>query len=80
MKLTKSLYFSDFVAAPLVLIVLSALALAHVDSGLVPFLLWVLAFAAGCAAWTLVEYAMHRWIYHRVSVFEKFHDAHHGSS
>lgn len=77
MKLTKSLYFGDFFAAPFVIIVLAAATLARRDLGATPVFLWLLALAAGCAAWTLVEYVVHRWIYHEVPPFEKFHDAHH---
>jgi sterol desaturase/sphingolipid hydroxylase (fatty acid hydroxylase superfamily) len=75
MNLSKSLYFGDLVAAPIVIIVLAALALAGRDVGAVG--LWIVALFAGIGAWTLVEYAVHRWLYHRVPFFEKFHDAHH---
>jgi sterol desaturase/sphingolipid hydroxylase (fatty acid hydroxylase superfamily) len=33
----------------------------------------------GVALWTLVEYAMHRVIYHHVTVFKRYHEAHHAS-
>lgn len=38
---------------------------------------WTLSLAGGIALWTLAEYTIHRWIYHRVPVFQKFHDEHH---
>jgi sterol desaturase/sphingolipid hydroxylase (fatty acid hydroxylase superfamily) len=75
MKLSKALYFGDFVAAPLAILVLAAMALAgrsYEAAGL-----WLVALLAGLCAWTLVEYAVHRWVYHRIPFFEKFHDAHH---
>jgi sterol desaturase/sphingolipid hydroxylase (fatty acid hydroxylase superfamily) len=77
MNLSKCLYFGDFVACPIVIIGLAAVALAGRDIGAVT--LWVAALLAGAGAWTLVEYLVHRWLYHRVPFFEKFHDAHHAS-
>jgi sterol desaturase/sphingolipid hydroxylase (fatty acid hydroxylase superfamily) len=75
MNLSKVLYFGDFVACPVVVIVLATLALAHRDIETAG--LWVLVLFVGVGAWTLVEYVVHRWVYHRVAFFEKFHDAHH---
>ncbi|MBV9566918.1 MAG: sterol desaturase family protein [Hyphomicrobiales bacterium] len=75
MKLSKALYFGDFVATPLAIVILIALTLAGRDHGAAG--VWLLAFLTGLGAWTLIEYAVHRWLYHRVPFFEKFHDAHH---
>ena len=75
MKLSKALYFGDFVAAPLAILVLAAMAFA--GQGVESVGPWLLALLAGICAWTLIEYAVHRWLYHRVPFFEKFHDAHH---
>ena len=75
MKLSKALYFGDFVAAPLAILALAAIAFAH--RGHEAALPWIFACVAGLGAWTFVEYAVHRWLYHRVPFFEKFHDAHH---
>jgi sterol desaturase/sphingolipid hydroxylase (fatty acid hydroxylase superfamily) len=75
MNLSKSLYFGDLFASPIVILALAAAALAGRDTAAGG--LWVAAQLAGVAAWTLVEYAVHRWLYHRVPFFEKFHDAHH---
>ena len=75
MNLSKVLYFGDFVACPIAVIVLATLALAHRDIETAG--LWGLILFVGVGAWTLVEYVVHRWVYHRVAFFEKFHDAHH---
>jgi cyclopropane-fatty-acyl-phospholipid synthase len=32
---------------------------------------------AGAAAWTLVEYLMHRWLLHRLEPFRSWHGMHH---
>jgi sterol desaturase/sphingolipid hydroxylase (fatty acid hydroxylase superfamily) len=67
MKLGKALYFGDLVLAAVALAGRSYQAMG----------LWLLALLAGLVAWSLVEYVVHRWIYHRVPPFERFHDAHH---
>ena len=75
MQLGKLLYFGDFFAGPLAVAALAALALWGRD--LPSILAWLAAFAVGVVIWTLVEYVVHRWVYHRVAFFERFHDAHH---
>ena len=75
MKLSKALYFGDFVAIPIVILLLGAAAIQQ--GGFTGAGLWLIAFVAGLFVWTFVEYAVHRWIYHAVPFFEKFHDAHH---
>jgi sterol desaturase/sphingolipid hydroxylase (fatty acid hydroxylase superfamily) len=75
MKLSKALYFGDFVAIPLAIVVLAAIAIAGHGPEAAGW--WLLAFVVGLAVWTFVEYVVHRWVYHAVPFFEKFHDAHH---
>ena len=77
MKLNRGLYFGDFVASPIAIIVLTTVALVHRDFEAAG--LWGLALLAGLGAWTLVEYAVHRWVYHRLPFFKKLHDAHHAN-
>ena len=38
---------------------------------------WLLSACLGVAAWTLIEYLIHRFMYHHVRFFRSFHDAHH---
>lgn len=75
MKLSKALYFGDFVAIPVAIVALAAAAIS--ERGVEAAGLWLLAFGAGLFVWTFVEYVVHRWVYHGVAFFEKFHDAHH---
>jgi sterol desaturase/sphingolipid hydroxylase (fatty acid hydroxylase superfamily) len=75
MNLSRVLYFGDFVACPVAVLVLAILALAGRDIEATG--LWVLMLITGVAVWTLVEYVIHRWVYHRVAFFQKYHDAHH---
>jgi len=38
---------------------------------------WTAYAAVGFITWTLLEYLIHRWIYHHVPYFAKMHSAHH---
>ena len=75
MELSKALYFGDFVAIPVAILVLAATAIS--GRGFESIGLWLLAFVVGLFVWTFVEYVVHRWVYHAIPFFEKFHDAHH---
>jgi sterol desaturase/sphingolipid hydroxylase (fatty acid hydroxylase superfamily) len=77
MKLNRGLYFGDFVASPIAIVALATVALVHRD--LEAAGMWGLALLAGLGTWTLVEYAVHRWVYHRVPFFKRLHDAHHAN-
>jgi sterol desaturase/sphingolipid hydroxylase (fatty acid hydroxylase superfamily) len=74
MQLTRVGYFADFYVYPLVAAALGALALSPTPRH------WPalgLAFAAGLAGWTLLEYVMHRWVFHHAPRIRALHDAHH---
>ena len=75
MKLSKLLYFGDFVAAPAAILILAWLGLAGRDAGAT--LWWLLALVTGLFVWTFIEYVVHRWVYHQIPFFEAYHDAHH---
>jgi sterol desaturase/sphingolipid hydroxylase (fatty acid hydroxylase superfamily) len=38
---------------------------------------WWLAFVGGAMLWTLVEYLLHRFVYHKVAVVRELHGMHH---
>lgn len=38
---------------------------------------WTIWLMIGVVLWTLVEYGVHRWLYHGVGFFIRLHDAHH---
>jgi sterol desaturase/sphingolipid hydroxylase (fatty acid hydroxylase superfamily) len=75
MQLGKALYFGDFVAIPVVIAGLAAWAIP--GRGMAGPFEWLASSAAGLVAWTFVEYVVHRWVFHEVPFFEKYHDAHH---
>ncbi len=75
MKLSSALYYGDFVAAPIAIVVTSTLALA--PQTMSSTAVWVAALFAGIGLWTFIEYAVHAWVYHRMPWFEEAHNAHH---
>jgi hypothetical protein len=68
-------YFADRIVCPLLAGSLSIFALTHLTR--LAVVEWCLMVVVGATLWTLIEYIMHRVIYHRVPIFEKYHDAHH---
>ena len=75
MRLSAVSYWADFFLAPLLGFVLVWVAPAPATwTGVGSWLGWV---AGGLAAWTLFEYAVHRFIYHRLPYFRDIHEAHH---
>jgi sterol desaturase/sphingolipid hydroxylase (fatty acid hydroxylase superfamily) len=72
---TKWGYYADFVVYPIAVLVLTGLAL---DSPHSRFLaVYFVSFLSGLAAWTLVEYAMHRFVFHALPPIAQMHDRHH---
>lgn len=77
MQLSKWSYRADFVFYPLLVGAAGAQAMAHasrtqIEAG-------IAAAFAGAFAWTAIEYALHRWLLHRVQPFKRMHDAHHAN-
>jgi sterol desaturase/sphingolipid hydroxylase (fatty acid hydroxylase superfamily) len=75
MHLTRVWYYVDFVLYPAWILMLGGVALWHaapVQMGAAAF--WA---ALGLAGWTLVEYVMHRVVFHHMPGVVAMHDAHH---
>lgn len=72
---SKFTYFADFAVYLTAVVVLSwllfSLASRSIREGL------VLAVLAGLAIWSVVEYAMHRFVFHGVEPFQRMHGEHH---
>jgi hypothetical protein len=66
--------FADFVLYPLA--IMAGLAAVFLYA---PGVRWplVLAGAAGFVAWSLVEYALHRYVLHGLQPFKRWHEEHH---
>lgn len=70
-RLTKGEYFADFFITPpltLALLIVSLMSASWT---------WPIWFVVGVFAWTLYEYATHRWVSHRVGIFRDAHALHH---
>jgi sterol desaturase/sphingolipid hydroxylase (fatty acid hydroxylase superfamily) len=74
-RLSKASYFADFAVYPPVVLALLILALRQAPS--LVWIEWSIACLAGIAAWTLLEYVIHRWVLHRIRFFAAMHDLHH---
>jgi len=77
MQMNKWSYRADFAVYPLLIASALALALQPPRTGEPAHCL--AALAAGWLAWTGIEYALHRWVLHRVPPFRRWHAAHHAS-
>lgn len=71
-RLTKREYFADFlITAPLTIALLILSVMAGFGWA------WLAQFAAGAIAWTFYEYAIHRWVSHRLLFIRDYHALHH---
>jgi sterol desaturase/sphingolipid hydroxylase (fatty acid hydroxylase superfamily) len=75
MRLSNVAYFGDFVGCPVAILAMGCETIPR--QGFAAVAGWLAAAAAGVIAWTLLEYAIHRWIYHRWLPFKRYHDMHH---
>lgn len=75
MPIGKFLYFGDFAVIPVAILLFGGLALA--DRGLAAAPAFALSLVVGIVVWTLVEYLIHRFVYHRAPVLTALHEAHH---
>ena len=83
MLLSRAGYYADFVVYPLLLLPLGAVPFMVPFSESAPMgalhaaMIWGAACAAGLAAYSLLEYTLHRHVLHRVQPFRRMHDMHH---
>ncbi len=75
MQSSRTAYYADFVIYAVVVLALALQATAHSQWN--GRLEWLSAFAAGMAVWTLLEYALHRWVMHGVPIIARLHEEHH---
>jgi sterol desaturase/sphingolipid hydroxylase (fatty acid hydroxylase superfamily) len=76
-RLSKTGYYADFVFYPMLLLLLAGVA-AHRDTP-VHWLIWLLLCGVGIASWTLIEYWLHRIVFHHAVPFRRLHDLHHNA-
>lgn len=74
-RLSKAGYYADFVFYPILLLLLAGTAIGR-DTP-VHWFIWLSLFGIGVATWTLLEYWLHRIVFHHLVPFRKLHDLHH---
>jgi sterol desaturase/sphingolipid hydroxylase (fatty acid hydroxylase superfamily) len=77
MRLSKAGYFADFFIYPPFFLMLLAGAASRTAS--LAWVIWAIACVLGIAIWTLIEYLVHRYIFHQVRYFSEMHEMHHDS-
>lgn len=76
-RLSNAGYYADFVFYPLLLLLLAGAAMGRdTPAG---WFVWLLLFVAGVAIWTLLEYWLHRVIFHHAMPIRQLHELHHVS-
>lgn len=75
MRLSSWIYYADFAVYPPLIAALAARALWHASVAVAGIAL--AAIALGLAVWSALEYALHRWLLHRVEPFRALHEQHH---
>jgi sterol desaturase/sphingolipid hydroxylase (fatty acid hydroxylase superfamily) len=75
MKMSKLGYFSEFLLFPPLFVF--ALWLALRNSYIPHSVTWAACYIAGLVGWTLVEYLLHRALFHHAPILSKIHELHH---
>jgi sterol desaturase/sphingolipid hydroxylase (fatty acid hydroxylase superfamily) len=75
MKMSKFGYFSEFLLFPPLIVAATLLAF-HKSPSPRP-IEWLFVFALGIVAWTLVEYFLHRVLFHHAPILSIIHERHH---
>ena len=75
MRMTKLGYFAEFLVFPVFFVVLTVFTFR--DSFQPRITVWLTAVFSGVLMWTLVEYALHRFVFHYTPIMTELHDRHH---
>lgn len=77
MKMTKLGYFSEFLLFPPLVLIATLLAF---RSPVPPQpAIWVIVYGVGLLGWTLIEYWLHRVLFHHAPILLRIHNLHHHS-
>ena len=77
MPISKFFYYGDFFAIPIAIAILVYFAFAAGGFQSSPD--FAFALGIGLVTWTLVEYGVHRFVYHHAPLISALHDSHHQS-
>jgi sterol desaturase/sphingolipid hydroxylase (fatty acid hydroxylase superfamily) len=69
-------YYADFIIYGMLLVALVTFPLRESRSDQ---LIWLAAAIAGVGSWTLLEYLLHRFVFHRMPLIADLHHAHHAA-
>ena len=75
MRLSKTAYYADFAIYGAV--ITAAVIITGWRSSIHDFSVWLVAVVGGVIVWTLMEYIIHRYVFHQMPVFSPLHGAHH---
>jgi sterol desaturase/sphingolipid hydroxylase (fatty acid hydroxylase superfamily) len=75
MHLSPASYYSDFVVYPLIIAGLSVIGI--VASGTDGAVRWMAICVGSIGLWTLIEYGLHRFVFHRAPYIKELHREHH---
>ncbi len=77
MRMSKIGYFAEFLLFPPLVLVATFLAF----SGSMPPqpVVWAIVYCIGLVGWTLIEYLLHRALFHHAPILTRMHERHHHS-
>jgi sterol desaturase/sphingolipid hydroxylase (fatty acid hydroxylase superfamily) len=74
MRMSKIGYFAEFLLFPVFFVVMTALAFRG-SHPRIP--VWLALVLLGALFWTLIEYLLHRFVFHHIPIVAEMHDRHH---
>ena len=77
MKMSKLGYFSEFLLFPPLVLVATLLAFRNLPAPQPA--IWAIVCGAGMVGWTLIEYLLHRVLFHHAPILSQIHERHHHS-
>jgi sterol desaturase/sphingolipid hydroxylase (fatty acid hydroxylase superfamily) len=77
MKMSKLGYFSEFLLFPPLVLVATLLAFRSLTPPQPA--IWAIVYGAGLVGWTLIEYLLHRVLFHHAPILSQIHERHHHS-
>lgn len=77
MKMSKVGYFGEFLVLPMLILI--AIVLAFQSSSPPRPAIWATVFGVGLICWTLIEYLVHRIVFHHAPILSRIHERHHQS-
>jgi sterol desaturase/sphingolipid hydroxylase (fatty acid hydroxylase superfamily) len=77
MKMSKLGYFSEFLLFPPLVLVATLLAFRSLTPP--QSAIWAIVYGAGLVGWTLIEYLLHRVLFHHAPILSQIHKRHHHS-